>query len=338
MAFKIFPRYDKEGPGVYVEELESRTPTTRFFQVLKIKFWKLSTNNIMHILFNLPMILLSIILVTNIFYAFDFKIDSFVESILTIQERVPENQATAPTITDGEEAEEELPPITAEEAAAGFYQAAILIVAMFLVGMNLFSVGPVQTGLSYLYRNYAREIPTFTWSDFKDSFVLNWKSSLKMMLINLTITLLWIFNIYFYQKMSPFGDIPSTIITAIFTVAGFFFLGMNIFIYPMLASLDLKVKHIYKNAALFFLSRFFHAIGILIVNVFLLLVIPFLLIFFLNVLGFFILMVYYVLIAFALVHYLNTFFAWQQIERFIVKPEEERIEKEKMEAENEAEE
>jgi hypothetical protein len=38
-------------------------------------------------------------------------------------------------------------------------------------------------------------------------------------------------------------------------------------------------------------------------------------------------MFYYAFFAFSFVHYLNTFFVWQQIDRYIVKPQQEAADK-----------
>ena len=317
MAFRIFPRYDKEGPGVFLEDIENRSTTTRFFQVLRSKFWRLCVNNLMYVIGNIPMIILSFLLVSYLFPAFGLNFEDFVIAYETVEASMPAETAAADSAAA--DAANETPVPTSEETAATIYAMLTFVVAMFIMGMCLLCVGPVQTSLSYLYRNYSREIPTFTWSDFKDSFRLNWKDSLKIMLINLIVTVLLFTNIIFYRNSDMLGSTASTIVGTIFTVALVFFLCMNIFVYPLLASLELKVKHIYKNSAIFFMSRFFPSLGIFILNVILLFVIPIVLIFTLFLLGFLIALVYYLFLAFALTHYLNSFFVWQQIDRFIIK-------------------
>lgn len=340
MAFRIFPRFDKEGPGVYLEDIENRSPTTRFFQILGRKFWRLCLNNLTHVLCNIFTIVLAFIIVGYAFSMLGFSMDSFIQGYLavpkpaSVQELEPINETMPVTDTaENPGGQEEIPMPTDEETAASLYFMLNFIGAMFIVGMNLVSMGPVQTGLSYLYRNYSREIPTFTWSDFKESLLLNWKDSLKIMGINLLLTILLITNILFYRQGGWLTGLPATILSTIFFLSSLFFLCMNIFIYPMLASLELKVRHIYKNAALFAISRLIPVVGILLLNVLILLAIPLLLVYFLFQLGFLIVIVYYLCIAFALTHYINSFFTWQQIDRFIIKGggKQEPVEEEIME-------
>ena len=354
MAFRIGPNYNKEGPGVYLEDLD-RSPITRFFQVLTRKFWRLCVNNLMFVIANIPMFIVSLFVVNMIISSMGISMDSITTTMNEIDETAP--VVIEATLSEEEAAVAAMPEMgglasifsgffggggaavpqedviipTTEDQAAFFYLIITTMLAFFILGMCLICMGPVQTALSYLYRNYAREIPTFTWSDFKDSFLLNWKDSLKAMGINFLVTVVFVVNIWFYMNNTNMNPTLRTVMSTIFIIMALFFMCINIFVYPMIASLELKIKHIYKNSLLFFMSRFLQTIGIFILNILLLAIVPGIMIFVIAGPAILVAVLYYLFIAFALTHYLNSFFVWQQIDRFIVKRGNQSEDEEKKE-------
>lgn len=297
----FFPRYDREGPGVYADD-PKHGPFVRFFQTYANKFFKIVSTNFLSVLFNIPAILIAYAGV--VYFLFSMGVDLATPQKYLIDSGITvEDSAT-----------------TGAGAAPQLYFIVVVVLVMFVVGMQLVSVGPVQTGLSFVYRNFARESTTFVWSDFVLSFKNNWKQSLIVTGITLGVTCLILINIVFYSKVysGPYAQIFSTIFFMVFV----FFMCIQIYMYPLIASLDLKLKNVYRNAVLFFLGRLLPTLGIFLVDVVILLIIPVvMLVIFANA-GFALALIYYILFAFSFVHYLNTFFVWQQIERYIVKPRE----------------
>jgi len=297
----FFPRYDREGPGVYADD-PKHGPFVRFFQTYANKFFKIVSTNFLSVLFNIPAILIAYAGV--VYFLFSMGVDLATPQKYLIDSGITvEDSAT-----------------TGAGAAPQLYFIVVVVLVMFVVGMQLVSVGPVQTGLSFVYRNFARESTTFVWSDFVLSFKNNWKQSLIVTGITLGVTCLILINIVFYSKVysGPYAQIFSTIFFMVFV----FFMCIQIYMYPLIASLDLKLKNVYRNAVLFFLGRLLPTLGIFLIDVVILLIIPVvMLVIFANA-GFALALIYYILFAFSFVHYLNTFFVWQQIERYIVKPRE----------------
>jgi len=297
----FFPRYDREGPGVYADD-PKHGPFVRFFQTYANKFFKIVSTNFLSVLFNIPAILIAYLGVVYFLYTMGVDLATF-QKYLIDSGITAADSATMGTV-----------------AAPQLYFIVVVVIVMFVVGMQLVSVGPVQTGLSFVYRNFARESTTFVWSDFVLSFKKNWKQSLIVTGITLGLTCLILINIGFYSKVysGPYAQIFSTIFFMVFV----FFMCIQIYMYPLIASLDLKLKNVYRNAVLFFLGRLLPTLGIFLVDVVILLIIPVvMLVFFANA-GFALALIYYILFAFSFVHYLNTFFVWQQIERYIIKPRE----------------
>lgn len=299
----FFPRYDKEGPGVYADD-PKHGPFVRFFETYSNKFFKILSINMMTVLFNLPAIILAYIGVIFVLPQINdvFAPDNF-QSYLMDAGITAADSAT-----------------TAGGAALQLYFLLVVFLVMFVVGMQMISVGPVQTGISYVYRNFARETPAFVWSDFASSFKSNWKQSTIVTFITIFMTGIILANIIFYSNV--YDGKYAQIISVIFSMVLVFYMCIQIYVYPMIASLDLSLKNIYRNAVLFFLGRLLPTIGIFLINVVVLLVIPVIMLFSFTYAGFALAIIYYLLFAFSFVQYLNTFFVWQQIERFIIRPKE----------------
>ena len=54
----FFPRYDREGPGVYADD-PKHGPFVRFFQTYANKFFKIVSANFLTLLFNIPAIIIA---------------------------------------------------------------------------------------------------------------------------------------------------------------------------------------------------------------------------------------------------------------------------------------
>jgi len=299
----FFPRYDREGPGVYADD-PKHGPFVRFFQTYANKFFKIVSTNFLSVLFNIPAIIIAYVGVVYFLPQINpiFEPDKFQKYLTDL------GITAADSATSG------------AGAALQLYFLVVVILVMFVVGMQLVSVGPVQTGLSFVYRNFARESTTFVWSDFVLSFKKNWKQSLIVTGITLGMTCIILINIVFYANVynGPYSQIFSTIFFMVFV----FFMCIQIYMYPIIASLDLTLKNVYRNAVLFFLGRLLPTLGIFLIDVVILLVIPVVMLVSFTYAGFALALIYYILFAFSFVQYLNTFFVWQQIERYIVKPQE----------------
>jgi len=299
----FFPRYDREGPGVYADD-PKHGPFVRFFQTYANKFFKIVSTNLLSVLFNIPAILIAYV---GVVY-FLPQINPMFEPAAFQKYLTDLGITAADSATSG------------AGAALQLYFLVVVVLVMFVVGMQLVSVGPVQTGLSFVYRNFARESTTFVWSDFVLSFKKNWKQSLIVTGITLGVTCIILINIVFYANVysGPYAQIFSTIFFMFFV----FFMCIQIYMYPIIASLDLKLKNVYRNAVLFFLGRLLPTLGIFLIDVVILLIIPVVMLVSFTYAGFALAVIYYFLFAFSFVQYLNTFFVWQQIERYIVKPQE----------------
>ena len=294
----FFPKYDKPGPGIDKDEDSKKGPFSLFFQIYFEKFSRLCTMNLLFILFNIPSMILAYLTAVYFLPMINpvFAPDAFTQKL------------------------SELGIAETAEAALPAYLLILSLAVIFAVGMLLISLGPVQAGLSYLYRNFARRQPTFLWQDFKSAVKSNWKQSWAASAIAFVLTVVFLFNIVFYSNVLE--GTGKMILIASFLFAFIILMCVQIFIYPMIASVELPLKNILKNSLLLFMGRFLPTLGIFFADVGVIFAIPLLILAFLPNFGLPFISIYYLLFAFSFVHFLNTFFAWRQIERYIALPQD----------------
>lgn len=158
--------------------------------------------------------------------------------------------------------------ITQDNAASNVIVKFILMTILMCSSMVV--IGPVQAGITYILRNYSREEHAFLWGDFKETALKNMKQSLIIGTINLFMTFFMIWSLRAYILLSSQGMIMTIGATLLF-VAFTIFACMNMYIYPIMITFDLKVKQIYKNALIFAVIKFLPNLGILLLNCFLIL-------------------------------------------------------------------
>lgn len=123
-----------------------------------------------------------------------------------------------------------------------------------LCTMNLFYVlfsipvvtyGLGEVGLANVTRNIAREKHSFGSQDFFDTIKKNWKQGLGVGIINLIVTALLIFDIWYF--FSSKGTM-ATIFVGIAFFLLFCFTVMKYYIPFLTITFSLKLKQIYKNS------------------------------------------------------------------------------------------
>ena len=214
----------------------------------------------------------------------------------------------------------------AEQTAPGtdvttqIYVSLVMFVSLFVVGMTLVCVGPIQSALSYVYRNLVAKKPTMLWSDFLTALKRDWKQSMGATFISLILTVILVFNIGFYNTLEK--NTFTEILFSVFSVLFVFLMCVQIYVYPLIASVNLKLTQVYRNAALLFIARFPQTIGVVVIDIVILGLIPGVMIFSFSSIGLIAALIFYGFFAFSLVHLLNTLFVWRQIERFILSKNE----------------
>ncbi len=288
------------------DDINDHGPVYRFLASLGTHSLKLVLVNIMFLIFNIPSMLVAfgycLVMLPNLNPV--FVPDNFMKYINELGIIGNSN------IND-----------VGSEAGFQLYYLIIVFCVMFLIGSTLICIGPFQSGFSTIYRNLARGNGTFVWADFKDGVKGNLKQSLVAMLISWVFSAIVLFGIGFYaNNFGRFG----TAVSVLFTFAFFAFLIINNMVHYLIATVELPLKKIYKNAVLFFLIKFIPCVGLILLEVGLLIAVPCILLFTTTYFAYAIAVVYYFTVAFVLCQYTMSFFTNEMVNKYmkLEKPSE----------------
>lgn len=299
----IFGLFDftKEGPGVYPDE-PPKGPFGTFFAVLGRKFWKIVTINLMYIVLSLPAFLLT-------FFGASFVVQSFFPN-LTAESLADVLEKSGIALQEG---------ITFLDFANIQILQIYIMTAMLLVGLHLVIVGPVHAGIVYILRNYSREEHAFVWMDFKEHARSNLKQSLITSGISLVFTVLFVINYAFYNMNLVLGsNLLRIFLQTVIVILFLLWCMMQIYLYPMMITFELKTKQLLRNCLMFSILRLPLNILILLASFIILFVIPGILLFLgygLSVLAAFL---WYFFFAIGFNLFLTTFFAYRALDKHMI--------------------
>ena len=292
--------FTKEGPGLEPEDLE-KGAFAQFFSILGRRFWKLIMLNMMYLLLSLPVIVLSWFISSFLLWQVfpQFEPTALLERMATLQ-----------------------PDLSAE--VRGQLVFFILLIAQILavalsMGTALHVLGPVHAGMTFAYRNYARDRHVFLWMDFRETFKQNWKPALLTGAINFVAHFLLLFAISFYSRIALPAFISALLIT-ILIIFGLLLVISNIYLWQMMITIDIPYKNLWKNAFIFALARLPFNLLLLLATGLIFVGLPLLFIFLLPSfeLSLLLTLIWYFCFAFSLNWLLHNFYAHRVIDRFIL--------------------
>lgn len=304
--FKLID-YNKEGPGVYRDQPESG-PVKTFFAICGRKFWKIIQINMLFTLLTLPFIALSFLIGAYIFpQLFSFmQFDVLKEFVVSYGASLTGDAAAS---------------FNAQETASLLLLQFNIVFGVALVGLQLVVCGPVQAGITYIFRNYSREEHAFIWSDFKDQAKLNWKQSAIASIIGIVGFIIFSINIWFYSSGKIFSNgIVSAVFVALFIAMMVLLAIMQMYVYPMMVTFKLSIRQIYKNAFLLTMAKLPGNIGVLLAVLVFSVVIPLAINTLLGAFGIMVAVLYYFLIGFGFTLLLSNFFVYRQMKKYMIDP------------------
>ncbi len=133
-----------------------------------------------------------------------------------------------------------------DEGLGDFYVRFFLAAVMTLI--PVITIGPVQAGITYILRNYSREEHSFIWWDFKENFTKNFKQGMIITVIDIVVMYILGIAINFYTSQSGLIYIAATSFVFLSLIV---YLIMHLYIYPMLVTVHLSIKDLYRNAFIF---------------------------------------------------------------------------------------
>ncbi|MEI6132206.1 MAG: hypothetical protein WCQ41_05215 [Bacillota bacterium] len=124
-----------------------------------------------------------------------------------------------------------------------------VVLGLVMILFPVVAVGPVHAGFTYVFRNFSRQKHAYVWWDFKDHALANMKQGIIVSLINLVIVFLLGLAINSYTRVAPeFTGTLSYAAVGFVSIAFAIFLSMNMYIYPLMVTYDMKIRELYKVA------------------------------------------------------------------------------------------
>lgn len=177
--------------------------------------------------------------------------------------------------------------------------------------------GPVQAGLAYVTRNWARDEHAFAWSDFKDAVKDNWKQGLVISGITSLIPIIVYTSYTYYGQMAEtqgaFFMIPQMLVI---TMSGVWLLSL-VFMYPIIVQYEIKTLALIKNGIILAIARLPQTIGIRLITLIPGAICVAIFWFTFSELALLALVAYYVLIGFALTRFIHASYTNGVFDKYI---------------------
>lgn len=295
--------YGKSGKGDYRKDDLPKNRWQLFWEMLRIRFSGLCRLNLTVFAAWIPTMVVAIIVFNALI------------SASGIETRVDETSGAAYTVLTYAEQTDENGVVVAEGGSAAvdglFQMALLLLIPCILI------TGPVQAGMAYVTRNWARDEHAFAWSDFKDAVKENWKQALGVSAITAVIPYLMFTCYRFYGEMqvrSMFFIVPQMLVIMLGAVWAL----SLVFLYPLMVSYKLSFGQLIKNAIMLAIARLPMTVGIRLVTLVPLAIAAVVMLFTTGwIYALLALGVYYVVVGFALVRFIHASFTNAVFDRFI---------------------
>ena len=117
-----------------------------------------------------------------------------------------------------------------------------------LVSLPIVTGGLAEAGLAYVTRSYVRERHAFLPSDFFDTIRRNWKQALPAGIIHLILSVLLLFNLYFFAVVqnTAFAMIGLCLTLCLLVLVNFVYY----YVYFLIVTFKLRLRQIFKNGML----------------------------------------------------------------------------------------
>lgn len=204
----FFNNYNKPGRGISKEEINNKAGIGLYFDILFRRIWNMIKLNLLYVLTSIPAIFISIVI--SLYF-------------LTITASIRGIDING-------------------NATSLLFLSVLFSIAFFQITGS----GPASVAKDYVLRHYVNDTHTWVISDFFENIKKNFTQGIVVYVINtLVITLLLFAGIFYsFVLKNSFSGAFSALILIIAAI----FVMMQMYVYQLVASVELKIKHIYKNA------------------------------------------------------------------------------------------
>ncbi len=284
----FFSNYNKPGKGVNKRDPNQPRITT-FFEILPRKLWDLCKVNMLYMIAALPFFLFTMI-ITGV-------ISSRISDSLFVSLGDPSLEPTFALIDIA------------------------LRVILSLFFSIFYGLGPATAGATYIIRNYGREEHCWLVSDFFERFRTNFKQSFCIWAIDLAALYLLTIAIEFYVNSGIY------ILAFILVLVAFVYTLMHLYIYQILITFDLPLKHVFKNSLIFAMANAPKNFLLLLITIMIHIVIPIAAVFITqNLIVILIIILLELILLPTLTSFTTNFFIYSDIEKYINIAQESKVE------------
>ncbi|HPY95369.1 MAG TPA: DUF624 domain-containing protein [Clostridia bacterium] len=228
--------YGKSGKGDYQRDDLPRNRWQLFWEMLRIRLAGLFRLNLMTALIFVPLMYVLMVMVNTLF-----------AHLVGISEAL-----SNPEMTEAAKA-------LVQDSPQQIYS--ILFSGLVMVIPAIAITGPVQAGMAYVTRNWARDEHAFIWSDFKDAVKENWKQALGISLITGLVPVIMLVCWQFYGGMAQSSGLFYVIPQVLTMALGVVWMLALTFMYPMMVTYKMGFGTLIRNSLLLAVGQLPHTVG-----------------------------------------------------------------------------
>ncbi|HIS26254.1 MAG TPA: YesL family protein [Candidatus Pullilachnospira intestinigallinarum] len=191
----------------------------------------------------------------------------------------------------------------------------ILNILCIICCIPVITIGPAITAMFYVTLKMVRNEESYVIRGFFHSFKQNFRQGVIIHLILLVVGAILLFDLYFTRQMAGENRLYM-VLGYVFMVAIALYLMIFTYIYPMLAKFYNSVKNTFRNALLVSIRHLPYTILMLVITA-----VPVLLMFFVPQTAAYVLL-FYILLGFSTIAYINSRFFAKIFDRYIPATEE----------------
>ncbi len=238
--------YGKSGKGDYRKEDLPKNRWQLFWEMLRVRLSGICRLNLTVFAAWIPTMIVLVILINAVASASDIQ-------------RVEDENGNAYSVfvyaEQVDDAGNVLVPASSAPVEGIVQMSLLLLIPCILI------TGPVQAGMAYVTRNWARDEHAFAWGDFKDAAKENWKQALGVSAITAILPFILFVCYRFYGQMmgkNPLFMVPQMLTLGLGLI---WYLGL-VFMYPLMVSYQLTFRQLIKNGLMLAVARLPMTVGV----------------------------------------------------------------------------
>ena len=222
--------YGKSGKGDYKRDDLPRNRWQLFREMLRIRLAGLFRLNLMTAVIFVPLMYVLVVMVNTLF-----------AHLVTLSEALSD-----PTLADSAG---KLVLDSPQQIYSILFSGLVMAIPAIAI------TGPVQAGMAYVTRNWARDEHAFVWSDFKDAIKENWKQALGISAITGIVPLIMLVCWQFYGGMAQSNGLFFVVPQVLTLALGLVWMLALAFLYPMMVTYKMGFGTLIRNALLLSVGR-----------------------------------------------------------------------------------